>query len=36
MKHKLRDIIILTLFAVLSNVNKWSEIEAFGINKKTG
>jgi hypothetical protein len=35
-KHKLIDIVILTLFAVLSNVNEWAEIEAFGIKKKNG
>lgn len=30
-KHKLSNIVVLTLFAVLSNANEWSEIEAFGI-----
>ena len=25
---------MLTLFAVLSNANEWSEIEAFGIKKE--
>lgn len=33
-KHKLSDIVLLTLFAVLSNANEWSEIEAFGIKKE--
>ena len=33
-KHKLSDVVILTLFAVLSNANEWSEIEAFGIKKE--
>lgn len=33
-KHKLSDIVMLTLFAVLSNANEWSEIEAFGIKKE--
>lgn len=33
-KHKLSDIVVLTLFAVLSNANEWSEIEAFGIKKE--
>lgn len=33
-KHKLSDIILLTLFAVLSNANEWCEIEAFGIKKE--
>ena len=33
-KHKLSDVVMLTLFAVLSNANEWSEIEAFGIKKE--
>ncbi|WP_161938328.1 transposase family protein, partial [Clostridium tepidiprofundi] len=33
-KHKLSDIVLLTLFAVLSNANEWCEIEAFGIKKE--
>jgi predicted transposase YbfD/YdcC len=33
-KHKLSDIVMLTLFAILSNANEWSEIEAFGIKKE--
>ncbi|BCZ47232.1 hypothetical protein psyc5s11_32990 [Clostridium gelidum] len=33
-KHKLSDVVILTLFAILSNDNEWSEIEAFGIKKE--
>ena len=33
-RHKLSDIVMLTLFAVLSNANEWSEIEAFGIKKE--
>ena len=33
-KHKLSDIVILTLFAVLANANEWKEIEAFGIKKE--
>ena len=33
-KHKLSDIVLLTLFAVLSNANGWSGIEAFGIKKE--
>ncbi len=33
-KHKLSDIIMLTLFAVLANANEWKEIEAFGIKKE--
>lgn len=33
-KHKLSDIVILTLFAVLANADEWKEIEAFGIKKE--
>jgi predicted transposase YbfD/YdcC len=29
-RHNLIDIIIITLFAVMSNANEWNEIEAFG------
>lgn len=33
-KHKLSDIVILTLFAILANANEWKEIEAFGKSKE--
>jgi len=33
-RHKLVDIIMITLFAVLSNANEWSEIEEFGKAKE--
>lgn len=33
-KHKLSYIVMLTLFAVLSNANEWSEIEPFGMKKE--
>lgn len=35
-KHKLSDIVLLMLFAVLSNANEWCEIEIFGIKRKNG
>lgn len=33
-RHKLIDIIIITLFAILSNANEWKEIEDFGKSKE--
>jgi predicted transposase YbfD/YdcC len=33
-RHKLIDIIMITLFAVLSNANEWAEIEEFGKAKE--
>jgi predicted transposase YbfD/YdcC len=33
-KHKLTDVIMITLFAVLSNANEWAEIEEFGKSKE--
>ncbi|WP_369717556.1 transposase family protein [Leptotrichia alba] len=30
MKHKLSDIVVITLFAMLGNVEYWEEIEEFG------
>jgi hypothetical protein len=35
-KHKMEDIILITLFAVLAKCNEWTEIEAFAIKKKNG
>ena len=29
-KHKLSDIVVITLFAMLANVEYWEEIEEFG------
>lgn len=34
-KHKMEDIILITLFAVLAKCNEWIEIEAFAIKKET-
>lgn len=33
-RHKLGDIIMITLFAVLANANEWSEVEVFGKKNK--
>jgi predicted transposase YbfD/YdcC len=33
-KHKMEDIILITLFAVLAKCNEWTEIEAFAIKKE--
>ena len=34
-RHKLGDIIMITLFAVLTNANEWLEVEVFGKKNKT-
>ena len=33
-KHKIEDIILITLFAVLAKCNEWTEIESFAIKKE--
>jgi hypothetical protein len=33
-KHRLDDIILLAIFAVISNAQSWTEIEAFGLAKE--
>ena len=33
-KHRLDDIILLAIFAVISNAQSWTEIEAFGQAKE--
>ncbi|MDR0324347.1 MAG: transposase family protein, partial [Treponema sp.] len=33
-RHKLSDILMIVLFAVMSNANEWGEIESFGKKKE--
>lgn len=33
-KHKLEDIILITLFAILAKCNEWTEIESFARKKE--
>jgi len=35
-KHKMEDIILITLFAVLAKCNEWTEIESFAKKKEKG
>lgn len=35
-KHKIEDIILITLFAVLAKCNEWTEIESFAKKKENG
>lgn len=35
-RHKIEDIILITLFALLAKCNEWTEIESFAKKKKNG
>lgn len=35
-RHKMEDIILITLFAVLAKCNEWTEIESFAKKRNNG